>query len=1114
MKSWGIYAMRRSLHRIVPIVALSLLFLLSAVPQSNAQTYWFGKNKIQYKDFQWKILKTPHFDIHFSEGYKGLAARTAVILEYGYDKLAIDFSHHVSWRVPVIIYGSHSDFQQTNITWDLIPEGVQAFAEPLRRRMVLHFPGSNTDYVHTAIHELVHIFTFDIVYHGLMQSAFSRTMLFNIPGWFAEGLAEYYSVGYNDEVEMFMRDATVFDYLYGLDEVGGYYTYKAGQAAVYYLSETYGPGKVLEIMDHLRHQHSMELALNSSLGVSTAELSREWKKFMRRKYWPLYTDKREPEYYGRRLTDHMKDHNYMNTKPVFSPDGEFILFFSDRGGFDAIYLINALSGKIERKLLTGHMTSRFESIRTMKSSLTFSPDGTKIAFVAEKGGRDKFFIMSVPKGRIVKEVDLALDFFYSPAWSPTGDKIALVGTQWGQTDIYLYHIETGEIEQVTNDVDDEENPDWFPDGVRIAYGRFSQSTLQPEFYADEDGLERIAGVDFRSQENVTSVNGDIWEVNIETGEKKLLLATEGSDNDPIVIADGKEIIFTSNENGFPNLYRGSLEVGSYHRFTDVLGGLFSPAYSKSKDRLTFSAFNTAGYDLFIMEGFSEKSKNSYSTGNTFENKGIAVGPVVGEASKYDRLALVRKAWDTSELTGTSTTDTLSQIPDTLAHPSHVGTLEEQKTGEEEEVVDLSGRVDLSRIGAEEPRDPREEGIPPGQRGEYPEFVIDEELEDGIDPDTLEAIRARERKKIGTIQPYSVKFSTDYIGNGMGVFFSSGFGFGLMNQIAFSDLLGNHHLYVAFNLYRSIEDSDLLVSYYYIKKRIDYAVGLFQVRNYLSSRVSSVGETFINYRYFTERNYGGYALVSVPFSTSTRMELELQSFVSERDFFDQLVEDADNPGELIIVPGERSTRKLFQPTLSFVHDSAYFGAFGPVVGSRWMASVSRAIPIGRGDVSRFSAYFDYRKYIPVFYRNYLAFRGIGAFSSDDDAQLFFLGGPLTMRGYDYLQFMGSRMLLFNIEYRYPLLDAIIFGWPGRWGFRNVGGTLFFDTGAVWGRDMYIEPIRGNIQPRTVNDIDFYSDFGMGFYLRFGYLVLNFQVSWPTDFRNTGKSFFHFYIGPMF
>ena len=128
--------------------------------------------------------------------------------------------------------------------------------------------------------------------------------------------------------------------------------------------------------------------------------------------------------------------------------------------------------------------------------------------------------------------------------------------------------------------------------------------------------------------------------------------------------------------------------------------------------------------------------------------------------------------------------------------------------------------------------------------------------------------------------------------------------------------------------------------------------------------------------------------------------------------------------------------------------------------------------------------------------------------------FFLGGPLTMRGYDYLQFTGSRMLLFNVEYRYPLIDALIFGWPGRWGFQNIGGTIFFDTGSVWGKGRYVEPLPESLKPHIVNDLAFYSDFGIGAYMRIGYLILNFQFGWPTDFDRTGDMMFHFFIGPQF
>jgi len=334
----------------------------------------------------------------------------------------------------------------------------------------------------------------------------------------------------------------------------------------------------------------------------------------------------------------------------------------------------------------------------------------------------------------------------------------------------------------------------------------------------------------------------------------------------------------------------------------------------------------------------------------------------------------------------------------------------------------------------------------------------------------------------------------------------------VNQIAFSDLLGDHHLYFSFNIYRSFEDSDLMFSYYYLKKRIDYAFGAFQFKNYLNSRVSSVGETFLDYRLFTERNYGVFGLVSFPFSTFTRFDLEFQGFLSEKEFFDRV--EYSDLGIYMLVPGETTTRRLFQPTLSLVHDSAYFGSFGPVIGSRWMLSLSRTLSFAGDDISRTTGFFDYRKYMPVFYRNYLAFRAMGAFSDGDDHRYFFLGGPITMRGYDYLQFSGPRMFQSSIEYRYPLLDAIIFGWPGRWGITNIGGTLFFDTGAVWGDDYYIEPLDSDIKPRRFQDIDFYSDFGIGFYMRFSFLILNFQIGWPTDFSNTGDPMFHFYLGPMF
>ncbi len=1060
------------LHSRIPVFVIIILLFISYSGSCRSQAIRFGKNKVQYKDFKWKILNTPHFDIHFDEGDRDLAARTAVYLEYGYQKHSRSFGHNISWRIPVILYDSHSDFQQTNTTWGLIPEGAMAFAEPNRKRIVLHFSGSNEDFSQTCMHELVHIFQFDMVYGNLLRSVFSRNFLFQVPLWLMEGMAEYYSAGGVDTgCEMYIRDAAVFDYLpYNLEYTGGYFVYKTGQSAINYINETYGDGKIIEILDQLKFQRSADLALKSTIGINTEELTRDWKKSLRKKYWPVYANKNEPESHGRRLTDHMKNHNFNNSKPEFSSDGESIVYYSDRDGLDGIYLLNALTGEVEKKLLIGTMSDRFESIRTMRSSLTWDPVEERIAFVAKSSGRDKLFVMKVPEGKIENEIELPLDFFFDPSWSPDGARIALVGTVRGQTDIYIYELAANRLMQVTDDLEDEKEPVWFQDGGRIAYVRYPENAVEPLFVEDSTGTDRLSGIDFSSLGNVVQVTSDIWSIDLDSGEKKVLISTAGNDESPVIMPGGDEIVFVSDETGISNLYRGSLDVGSYYRFTDVLGGIFTPAYSASKDRLVFSAFNSAGYDIFIMDEFSEKSKEAYSTGSPM----MAMSEESGD-STFD---------GEPEGGGISTADAI------------------YSSRTERDVGYLTTGPDTTVVAVPE-RTPKA----------VPDIVIKEDSKEGIDPDTLTVLRDKFRKKIGTIEPYNLSFSADYVGNGMGLFFSTGFGFGLMNSIAFSDLMGDHHLFFAFNIYRSIEDSDLMLSYYYLKKRIDYGVGIFQYKNYLYSRLSSVGEAFLDYRYFTERNYGVFGLASYPFSMFTRTELELQAFVSERSFLSFETYD-DYYNAYYLEPGETSKKRLIQPTLSLIHDTAYYGSFGPVIGSKFMISYSRALSFSGDDVSRTGLYFDYRKYQPVFYRNSLAFRSIVSFSEGNDLRYFFLGGPTTMRGYDYLQFQGSKIMLFNLEYRYPLVDAIVFGWPGRWAITNIGGTLFFDTGSVWGPGRYVEPLPLNLVAREINGLKFYSDFGIGFFMRMGFMVLNFQLGWPTDFNRTSDAQFHFYIGPQF
>ena len=57
--------------------------------------------------------------------------------ESAYDQLSQEFNYQIEEPTPLIFYETHSDFEQNNIILNFIPEGIGAFASPVRNRMVL-----------------------------------------------------------------------------------------------------------------------------------------------------------------------------------------------------------------------------------------------------------------------------------------------------------------------------------------------------------------------------------------------------------------------------------------------------------------------------------------------------------------------------------------------------------------------------------------------------------------------------------------------------------------------------------------------------------------------------------------------------------------------------------------------------------------------------------------------------------------------------------------------------------------------------------------------------------------------------------------------------------------
>jgi WD40 repeat protein len=562
------------------LLAVLLVLLLPSLALA------FGKNKVQYRGYEWKILKSEHFDVYYYDDEEYLATRVALLSDAVYDSLSEYFAHELSSRIPIMIYKSPNEFQQTNITLELLGEGVGGFTELYKNRVVIPFSGSYDELRHVLMHELVHVFNFDMLYGGLLDSIFTRQYLYSVPLWVIEGLAEYVSEFWDAEAEMVMRDAAISGYYFPLyQDVYGYLAYKQGQAVIRYIANRYGREKLTDILQNLSATRNIDKALEMSIGVDTYGLHEAWSEHIRKEYWPDVADLEEPEDLGFRLTDHTKDGSFTNAMPAVSPDGQKVAFLSDRSGYDDIYLMSALDGKIIRRLVKGSRTGDFESFHQLRSTFAWSPNGEDIVFVSKARDRDLVYIVDAERGKRKERIRLDFDTVYRPQFSPDGKKLSFVGADGGRAGLFLYDLETKQVEALHRGALEYLGYSWSPDGDYVAF-----SAIAPGY---TDSLFVFSRVD-----PADKPDRNIYMLRVADGMTRRLTQCPSEDVSPAWSPTGESIIFISDRNGSYNLYVYRLADSTTAQATRVLGGIFDPSWSRDGNRLVFTAFSEGGWDIY------------------------------------------------------------------------------------------------------------------------------------------------------------------------------------------------------------------------------------------------------------------------------------------------------------------------------------------------------------------------------------------------------------------------------------------------------------------------------------------------------------------------------------
>ena len=1107
--------------RLLSFLALLCPFACAAVlaPAAAAQYFGFGKNRVQYDQHDWHFLQSRHFDVYYYEpGGQYLAEVAADAAEEAYAQVRTLFGAEIAHRIPLLVYQSHNDFAVTNaVELPVYAEGIGGVTELFQNRIAVPFTGDWRDFRRVVHHELVHAVLNDLFYGGSVRAALRQGRTVPIPLWFNEGLAEYAAQGWDTQSDMYLREAVLTGRLAEIERLRGYFAYRGGQGVWDFVAEQYGRQKVAEIIERLQATRSARAAFKGATGLDLDALSDEWHAALQAVYFPEAAARERMEAVGRRLLDDDAGGRY-TTSPAISPFGDRVAFLTATDGLFDVYVAETTGDAPPRRLIDGQTSPAFESLRILTPGLSWGPEGNRLAVAVKSGPTDAVAIVDVQTGDAVRYRVPGVDAIVSVAFAPDGRRVAFEGTDGPQSDVYVLDLETAAVTNYTDDAFSDHEPAWSPDGRSLVFHSDRGDHRLLRTYRAALPADSLRGAPYDVLHDGTAPYA-LYRLRLDRPDMLDRLTPPGAwDATSAAFGDDPDhVLFLSDRNGIPNLYAHHLPTGRERPLTDLAVGATQLSVSADGSRAAVTALHDGAPTIFLIThplardvGPGPLQPTVWAQRVEGERGGTSPAVLLAEASA-SRAALeanpfVRDAADGRPYDADpsrrldvhprrrtarrapppellAVLDSLARaprppaVPDTTADGALVFDARTYRFSAAFDEAAEEARAD--RLG---PLDPFAGTPPERPDGTYPE------------------------------QDYLLDFSLDLAYGTVG--YTTLFGVQSVTQLYFSDVLGDHRLYVGSNLLLDLRNSDYALGYAYRGGRTDLGVEGFhlarEVPDFASRRV---------YRY---RNWGLSASASHPLSKFTRVDVGVSGLGV------QLTDLTD-------LGAPSRTRYFLYPSLAYTRDTTVPGFLAPLSGRRWAVGLAGSPGLS---VLFGTALADARQYLHLGYGYTVALRLSGGLSVGPDPQRFYAAGVqnwinpsfqtlpvedendflfgtpvLPLRGYGFNEGSaptagsGDRFALLNAEVRMPLFAAILPGPIPVLPLYNVEAVGFVDAGAIWTGGLRLT--RETSEGRRLDE----ALLGMGVGLRTILLGVPLRADWgwPYDYDGFGEGRFYLSVG---
>ncbi|WP_025762088.1 hypothetical protein [Dyadobacter tibetensis] len=587
----------KSIYKRIFLISLSLL--IGAFSNLSAQRYpsqeTFGKNRIQYKKFNWKIFRTTNFEIYHHQGGTALAKLTAQHAESEFDRITDLLGWTPYNRVKIFLYNSPAELEQSNMGLTNIDNLEDQKLDLAQSRIEIAYTGDQGGFKKKLVNDISLLFVYDMLYGGNMREALQNSLLLSVPEWFMSGTAAYIAEGWSPELNDYMRDFFLNRKVRKPTLLEGNDARLIGHSIWNYVAEQYGKDKISDILNLTRIIRNEQSSISSTLGSpSYNRFLRDWKAY--------YVDRNklaEQSYIrpAQSLTIKLNDFGAIDHQDQvqISMDNKWTAISEIKNGRYRVSIVDNVSGN--KKIIRQGKVDQTGGATKTKAPLIGWTKKNLLAILAYESDRNNLYIyenIGTRKIRVkLKRNIRGLDQVNDMDISEDGTMLAVSADKGGQNDVFLISVARASALPLTNDIFDDVSP-------RFVAG----STRKIVFSSNRPTDTLVVG---KGDYKMITPYLSIFEHDGSPRSESIPLLLQGKGQAKMlpVYADDNKVIYLSNEKGINNLFRIERSSGNSSQLTNYIFSLrAADLISEGSGALAYTYLEDGHYQMGYQNNFN------------------------------------------------------------------------------------------------------------------------------------------------------------------------------------------------------------------------------------------------------------------------------------------------------------------------------------------------------------------------------------------------------------------------------------------------------------------------------------------------------------------------------